>query len=346
MQQEKYKKKAYIFPRSKRNKNSIYNPYIDNFIASTRSYIDYLNENHRSGTGIFNIFSYLRKIDLLMLNWIEDLPDKKGGYLQSVFFLLLIRALKLLNVKIVWTLHNKFFHSTQNQYLKKKIFFTLLKKSDLIITHSREGIKFAGSLTPGVEKRMFYFPHPVVPVNGKKKTDLPKKYDILIWGTLAPYKAIDLFLEYLSANNALDRYRILIAGKANPAGFYDRLRKFESDSITIKNQYIDNVELAEMISQSKVVLFTYSGNSVLSSGALTDSVSHGATIIGPDTGAFSDLGHAGIIKTYTNHQELLSLFDLIDQQGFSDNGMINEFIRTHTWEKFSESFGKKLESIS
>jgi beta-1,4-mannosyltransferase len=346
MQQDKYKKRAYIFPRSKRNKNRIYNPYIDNFISSTRGYIDYLNENHPSGRGIFDISGYLGKIDLLMLNWVEDLPDKKGGYLQSIFFLVLIRILKLSGVKIVWTLHNKFFHSSRNSYLKKRIFFTLLKKSDLIITHSSEGIEFATSLTPGVGQRMFYFPHPVVPVNGKARGGSPKKYDILIWGTLAPYKAIDVFLDHLAANNALDRYRILIAGKANPVEFYDRIKKFESSTITIKNQYIDKDELAGMICQSKVVLFTYSGNSVLSSGALTDSVSHGATIIGPDTGAFSDLGRAGIIKTYTNFQELLSVLDHIDQQEFSNKNIITEFIMTHTWEKFSESFAKKLKSIT
>ncbi len=346
MQEEQAKKRAYLYPRTSRNKTSVHNPYVDNFIGSTRHFINYLNENNPSNVGIFNLCRFIFKIDLLILNWIEELPDKKGGLFQSVFFLILLKLIRLSRIKIVWTLHNKFSHSSQNLFFKRMLFFNLLKQSDIIITHSTEGINFAESLCPGVSSRIFYFPHPVVPVKTAERNTYEKKYDILIWGTLAPYKAIDNFLEFLSKGNELKRYRILIAGKAVYPEFIKELRKYENENIIIRDQYIESDELAVFFQQSRLVLFTYSGNSVLSSGALMDSISHGAIVFGPDVGAFSELGNAGVIKTYGDFEDLKVHLEQLDQLDSSDiSEKIHDFVNTHTWPEFSKVFEKRLKSV-
>jgi beta-1,4-mannosyltransferase len=344
--QENRRKKAYLYPITARNGSSIYNPYLDNFLVSTKTHLICLNEDFPSNIGILNLYRYLHKTDLLILNWIEDLPEKKGGVIQSVLFLILLKLLKYSRVKIVWTLHNKFSHSSKYLYIKKLIFFNLLRRSDVIITHSEEGISFAESLCPGIASRMFYFPHPIVPVEEFSKNDKKKKYDILIWGTLAPYKAIDTFLETLALNNALDRYRIMIAGKAASPEFFSKIQKYESENITVRNQYLTNEELAMLINQSRVVLFTYSGESVLSSGALIDSVAYGARVIGPGVGAFAEMGREGVIRTYDNFGELLELLEQLDHPddpGYHDR--LREYINAHTWPEFSKALGERLQSL-
>jgi beta-1,4-mannosyltransferase len=292
------------------------------------------------------LYRFLNKVDLLILHWIEDLPDKKGGLFQGILFLTLLKLKKFSRIKIVWTLHNKFSHNPSKLYFKKLLVSSLLKRSDIIITHSSEGIKFAEALHPGVSSRIFYFPHPVVPYKNSVKQVSGKKYDILIWGTLSPYKAIDNFLEFLAEKNALNKYSILIAGKAVDPEFFMKLRKYENENIEIRNQFIENDELVAMIRQSKVTLFTYSGNSVLSSGALIDSISYGAVVFGPDAGAFAEMGHAGIIRTYKSFEDLfilLAQIDQLDNSGMPDR--ISEFVESHTWLKFSEAFRKKLNNI-
>lgn len=340
------KRKAYIYPVTNRIKTGIYNPYLDNFMSSTSHHISYLNSKYPSSTGILNLFRFLHRIDLLMLNWIEDLPDKKGGIFQTVLFLILLKIIKLTHIKIVWTLHNKISHSSDYMAIKKRIFFHLLKNSDLIITHSVAGVHFAESLVPGTSSRFFYFPHPVVPAKHEYEIEEPKKYDILIWGTLAPYKAVDLFLDQLYDKKLENRYRILITGKSVSEDFFNKIKKYENASITINNQFIKNDDLTVMIKQSKVVLFTYAGDSVLSSGALIDSVANGALVVGPDVGAFNEMGNEGIIKTYDTYEELFTILERIDQYyTLEAKEKIDNFIFSHQWKDFSKEFEKKLNNI-
>jgi beta-1,4-mannosyltransferase len=340
------RQKAYLYPISARNGSSPYNPYLDNFLNSTKTHLVCLNEEFPSNIGILDIFRFLKEADFLILNWVEDLPEKKGGIIQSAVFLILLKLLRFSRVKVIWTLHNKFTHSSRRLYIKKLLFFNLLEKSDLIITHSEEGISFAESLRPGAASRVFYFPHPIVPVAGALKEDIDKKYDILIWGTLAPYKAIDTFLESLALHNSLNRYRIMIAGRAVSDEFFSRISKYGNENITIRNQYINKEDLAMLIGQSRAVLFTYSGESVLSSGALIDSVAYGARVIGPDVGAFADLAKAGVISTYDSFEQLLELLDRLDHPedpGYRDR--LRDFINSHTWPEFSKALGERLKSL-
>ncbi len=346
MEEEGIRKKAYIYPVTSKKKLGFHNPYVDNFIKSTGTFLNYLNKKFPSNTGIFNLIRFIHKIDFLLLNWIEDLPDKKGGVIQSIFFLIFLRFAKFFRIKIIWTLHNKFSHSSKKLFLKRLLFLNLLKFSDLIITHSIEGINFAESLCSGVSQKIFYFQHPIIPVKENLTNNYEKKYDILIWGTLAPYKGIDVFLKFLYENGALNKYNILIAGKAVSSDFYNKLQKYENVNIIIKNQFIETEELAIIIQQSKVILFTYSGESVLSSGALIDSISYVAKVIGPNVGAFAELANAGIIKTYDSFNDLKILLEQINQWDDSFiSERINDFINAHTWAEFSMAFEKRLKLI-
>jgi beta-1,4-mannosyltransferase len=339
------KKRAFIFPVSGRMKSAVYNPYMDNFIKATSFFVDYLNTNSPSNQGVFNLIKYIGKVDFLFLNWIENIPDRKGGYLQTVFFLMILKLKKLLGLKIVWTLHNKISHSPDNLKLKTQLFRAMLKQSDLIITHSNEGIRFAESMHKGASTRIFYFPHPII-LSRHFNTKLPLQNDLLIWGTITPYKGIDSFLEYLYQQNEQFKYKILIVGKVPSNEFLDKLKEFENEKIIINNQYIDNEELSVMINSSKAVLFTYTGDSVLSSGALMDSLAHGALVIGPHVGAFKDSSDLGVIKTYQNFDQLMSiLHELDDAKKAIDHQKISDFTSNYSWENFGHQLNEVMKDL-
>ena len=74
-----------MYPISNRLKSGIYNPYIKNFIQFSSDHYNFLNKNNPSNYGIFNIIKYIRKIDIIFFNWIEKLPEMKGGFIQTGF---------------------------------------------------------------------------------------------------------------------------------------------------------------------------------------------------------------------------------------------------------------------
>jgi len=336
---EYYKRKsAYIYPNSSK-KNKVNNPYLINFMDSMGKNIDFLNREDPTTKGIFDITKYIWKVDYIFLNWTENLPEKKGGIFQILFLIVLLSMKKLLKTKIIWTMHNKVSHTNNKLFLKKLIFKMLLINSDVIITHSKEGIKFAKSMVEGSENKIIYRPHPITKTNLKPSFSLMKDYDIIIWGTLNPYKGIHNFLSYLKENIITNPFKILIIGKPISSEYYKTLNSYRSENCEIIGDYLDMDELSNLINRSKIILFTYSENSVLSSGALMDSISFHGCVVGPDIGAFADLAELGIVKTYKNFSDLLKILEteISTNDNKNSNREIEIFIEENTWEKFADN---------
>lgn len=336
-------KKSYIYPYSYQNsKLSFYNPYIDDLIQSFSKFNLFINSNKPSKNGVFDILKYINRIDYIFFNWVEKLPDNKGGKIQTLFLLLLLPIFKLFRIKVVWTMHNKLSHSLEHVFWKKLIFKNMLKYSDVILTHSNEGIKYGKDMVSGSEKKIHYYPHPAK--DRRLNTNSQKVYDLLIWGTISPYKGIDKFLEYIYQNELSNKYKILIVGKITTDDYKRKLGKYQSSNIQIENKFIEDELLQKLISKSKIVLFTYSQSSILSSGVLMDSLGYGANIVGPDVGAFTDLANEDIINVYTDFPDM---FKTIDEQ-LNDDGKIiskekiDSFLIDNSWNKFASNISNLL----
>lgn len=336
-------KSAYIYPFSSKDSNfGLYNPYIDDLIKSLSKYVTFKNYDKPSKKGIFDILWYITKIDYIFFNWIEKLPENKAGRIQTICLILLLPLLKLFRVKVVWTMHNKVSHRIEHVYWKKLIFKNMLKYSDVILTHSSEGITYGEEMIKGSGKKIHYFAHPIKGRILKLSTE--KKYDILIWGTILPYKGIDKFLDYIYQNKLENNYRILIVGKIPEKDYEEKLETYKSDNIIINKQFIEDSLLQQLISQSKIILFTYSQTSILSSGVLMDSLGYGANIVGPNVGAFGDLEKEGIINTYSDFPDM---FRVVEDQ-LNDNGKIipqekiNQFFENNSWDRFAENVSNLL----
>lgn len=328
------KKKVYIYPVTAFAHKTIPNPYLESLMNCLENNFVFVNKDNPSNKGIFDIWGYRKKIDFLFLNWIEDLPDKKGGLLQTLFFVIMVHLLKFRGIKIVWTMHNKLSHYHTHDQYKRMLFRFLLVKSDFIITHSNEGIHYASEYKLRNYEKIRYFPHPL-----EKKFIRFKEapaFDILIWGSIIAYKGIDQFLQYLHDHQLQNRYKIRIVGKVKPESYLQVISGFLNDSIQLENRYIPEEELKDFVADARTVVFTYIGSSVLSSGVLMDTLSYGGNILAPDVGAFKDARQAGLISTFRDYDELVSLLD--DQLALKGNNLnaISEFIDDNTWTKFSQ----------
>lgn len=328
--------KIYFYPIEDKTKSSTQNPYTLNLINSLeKNCLEIINKDNVSKIGILNILKYFLKIDIVFLNWIEDLPERRFGFLQNIFFFILLLMCKISRKKIIWVMHNKISHSKKFLFLKIINNYLLINYSDFIITHSSEGIDFAKTFTKSKKDNIFFKHHPMIVRNIKLDSNTEKDFDILIWGTISPYKGIDNFLEFLKKESLLDKFSIKIVGKITNDELSSKLNSFRSKNILIDDNFIDRTELIKLIEKSKFILFTYSGYSTLSSGALIDTLELKANIIGPNVGAFKDLKKEKLIYTYENYNDIINLINSFNNNIYINNN-IDEFISNNTWNKFAD----------
>lgn len=329
----------FFYPIEDPAKSKTLNPYTNDLMDEMeRQGFNIINRSKPSKIGILSIVQYFSKADVVYLNWVENVIDKRLGVIQNLFFYILIMVLKLTNKKIVWLMHNKISHS--KDYLKWKLFNTylLINHSDLILTHSNDGITFSKSFAK-TDKNIHFKHHPIE--NNVIIKNENKKIDILIWGAIAPYKGIDNFLNHLKQHDLLEKYKIKIVGRISNKELQEKLESYSSEFIDIENSFVDDDYLDQLLLDSKVVLFTYSGYSTLSSGALMLSLSRGCNIIGPNIGAFKDLDEENIIHTFTNFDNLIEKLDSsLDNK--IDEEKINKFKEENSWNKFVAFFKEKL----
>lgn len=327
-------KRAYLYPISAFTDQQAPNEYLEGFMDGLGRWMNFLNREHPSNKGFLDLLGYFRKIDVVFLNWIEDLPDKRGGWIQTTFFIFMTFMLKLLKVKIVWVLHNKQSHYKTNLFLKRVVMRVVIRQSDLILTHAREGLLFLKERGVDIDKKARYFAHPLE----KKKVERSEtpSLDILIWGSIIPYKGIDKFLSFLHDTARAEDYRILLAGKVKPADYTAVIRALCNDFIQLDDRFVPEKELESYMADAKLVLFTYGSESVLSSGALMDSLSYGLNVLGPHMGAFRDAQEDGLITTYEGFEDLIEKIAHSIRASEDISERIDLFIGQHDWNHFSE----------
>jgi glycosyltransferase involved in cell wall biosynthesis len=178
------------------------------------------------------------------------------------------------------------------------------------------------------------FEHPMEEMPFIKNAETPS-YDALIWGSVSPYKGILEFAEFNSSINSMHSQKILIAGKFTSKELYDRIAAFQKDNVELINRIVEEDELLDLFTRSRYIVFCYRSASVLSSAALCKTLSYGKTIIGPNIGAFKELGKKGLIYTYESFDELAEMLERFKSSPeFADQRLIRDYIQQTSWTSF------------
>jgi len=326
--------KAYYYPHSRIKTTT---PYFDFFMDGLGDRILFVNRDQASGIGIVDIIRYLRKIDVAILNFPEDMIDKRFGNLQFIAFItFIVPFLKLSGRKLVWTMHNSRSHSESNRRVKDFLFSYLIRKSDIIIMHSRAGEEIVSLQNKKYLDKVFYFPHPVKNMGIQAAVASPE-YDFIIWGAIAPYKGVDAFVKFIFEHPEYHKYRVLVVGKIKTPELEEEIRKYLTPNITLINRFVDDEELKDYILSARTVLFPYNHESVLASGALVYSINFRKAIIGPNTGAFADLSKDGLVF---NFEEYSDIFD-IDTSGFSTK-LFDAYAEKVSWNEFLNALYERM----
>jgi glycosyltransferase involved in cell wall biosynthesis len=336
--------KAYIYPNSSKTGDRAVNPYKWNFANSLSAQVDFVNLQAPTEYGIFDILRYYPSLQYIFLHWPEEVPDKKGGKAQAALLMSLMMLSKVLSKKTVYILHNKKSHYEKNSRTKQRLMSFLTRHSDYVVTHASDGIRHLSAL--GRRKNTIFLHHPVQPIEPVETDRSFKRYDVLLWGTITPYKGIDVFLENLYRYEYENRFRIQIIGRIDDENYGRKLAAYRSDRIHIENRSPGRSELNSLMAASEHILFTYLKESVLSSGALMDSLAAGCKIIGPDTGAFKDLHDQRMIETYDDYAALFHI--LLKGSDVWDHDWkkrLESFIEQNTWEAFGKNLMNKFRDV-
>lgn len=277
------------------------NPYIQDYIQALNALPDAQVVNPAHKNPLLSLLPPSRWGDVFIFNWFESIPDFKYGMLQSVIATVFLLFLSVRKKKIVWMLHNKRPHAQGHERMKRFLARLIAHRSSLIITHSEEGIRLVRDEYPYAIGKAHFIDHPTkcrLPEEGRNLS-AEKKYDLLIWGTIARYKGVFEFVDFVSKSD-LRSLRICIVGGASPSVFKE-LQALATPNVTLINERPSFEELADYLSQAEFVLCPYSPDSVLSSGMLMDSLSFGAKVIGPHVGSFCDYARNSLLNVYTFH---------------------------------------------
>lgn len=335
-------RRFYIYPKLDPTKLVSPNPYVKNLEKALESDYNIVNK-YPIKYGIFELYRFFFRTDIYLFNWIEDLPSKRCGKIQSSLFILFLWIASFFGKRIVWVMHNIYSHTNMDHAWTKYLFRLMIKQSSVIITHSLEGVHFIENSFPEALTKVSYVIHPmdVLRINSNENS---KQYDLLIWGTVHKYKGVVDFLQYAVTSDLRDK-KILVAGICPDPDLNAELRSLQSENIIFLEKFFDLDEISNLASISHNVLFTYNSESILSSGSLMDTITMGSRIIGPDRGAFKDLKEHGFISTFTEYKEIVDLVNNSSINNTEIKNRIKKFYNDNTWDLLNSKLIRAFEKI-
>ena len=336
--------RIYIYPKEDYSTLESPNPYVEKTekILETRHRI----VNKKPNNWVLNMVYYLFKTDIYFFNWIENLSMKRFGKIQSILFFVFIHIAKSLGKRLVWVMHNLYSHESYNRKWTKALFTLMVRKSDLIITHSGEGVSFMKRQFPSEAHKIRYFIHPIDHLMIKECGTQQKDITFLIWGTVHPYKGVIEFLNFVKNSTLAPEINVTISGICPDPELKATLLDYVSDRVNYIDKFATMEEISILAGKSDYILFTYNSASVLSSGSLMDSIRMGSTIIGPDKGAFHDLKDQPFIHTYTEYSDITRIYYQNKDKKAAKPEAFTKFQTENSWNKYGQKLLNAIVNIT
>ncbi|HTJ11369.1 MAG TPA: glycosyltransferase [Dinghuibacter sp.] len=326
-------KAAYVYPNIPRSLMGSGNPYIEHLktaLGSAGLLVDPLSYENAFADFVRNAW----RAHLVVLNWMEDVPSKRSGLLQMAILVPYLAGLRLLGKRVVWIRHNRAPHQTERRGIKRAFSGYLGFVASRIVCHSRDALS-------GSKSVFRYHPSAATVVDEVS----PGETDLLIWGSIAPYKGIREFLEYASGDARLSGLRIHVVGRCADPAYWEDLQRLKGPGMVLVNAFATPEELVRLFERSRCILFTYKRDSVSSSGVLIDSLAACRPIIGPDYGAFRDLARdTGFVYAYQNFNDIATLLNAAGPHYVLDRAKVQTFLAENSWHAFGVALAGPLGS--
>ncbi len=245
------------------------------------------------------------KPDVLHLHWIHqfliDSVRRKSLLNKAIPFTAELLAVKLLGIKVVWTVHNLLEHNGRDTELELFLLRLLVPLCDQLIVHcsfAREAVLQTYQLPDHFKDRINVIPHghyidsyenQLTKEQARAKLNLGEEEIIFLnLGLIRPYKGvpqlIDTFRELKHP-----QARLLIAGKPGnePLGAEVTERCQQDSRIRTFLKFIPDEEIQLFMNAADVVVLPY--QDVFTSGSALLAMSFGKAVIIPRIGCVNEV---------------------------------------------------------
>ena len=330
-------KKVYVSP-SNNHKGASGNPYIKTLKETISPFCEVLEaDNKPCYSQAWRIFVNAFKADVFLLSFVETIAFHKLAPLQTLLAILGLSIAKLRHLTIVFFFHNPVAHQGEN-WMTRLLFKSLFSYADYVVVHSDNTAAIARAKFNN--ERVIQFPHPVYPL--ETVPAINDGTDVLIWGTVFPYKGV---LEFISDSWVQQSdLKVLILGACPNKELAQRIHEKTNQHIRFDERWAGMDEIASRIAGARYVLFPFLPASVSGSASLMDTLRYGGNAIGPDAGAFHDMAQIGLCKVYHSPDDLHVI--LSSHQWAVNQEQLKSFLDEHSWESFINTLIKRIPGLS
>jgi len=243
-----------------------------------------------------------RGMRILHLHWQHPYlagPGALAGIGKPIVFLAQVALLKLLGVRIVWTVHNLRDHESTDDRLE--VFFSrvLAWMVDAVVAHSDHAkseivrlfrIKRAGKVHV-IPHGSFatYFPNTVSRASARSSLGIAGDRSVFLFlGLVRPYKGV---LELIAAFKALKQQdaTLIIAGKSPRSKWAEEVEAAcaEDPAIMLRLEFIPHESVQVYMNAADVVVTPY--RDVLTTGGVILAMSFGKPVVAPALGCIPEI---------------------------------------------------------
>lgn len=343
------------------------NPY-QNLLkdALEKKAVEVVMSDYKQGwPSLFKLTLKYRDCNVIHFHWVNPyvawlLRSKSNikTWIKFILYVIDFILVKIIGKKIVWTVHNKFMHESQNVCWERKFRKLLIFMSDKILVHS-------GSAIPEI-KNAYGLRQinncTIIPMgnfidaykNNISKEEALKKLGLngrtkvfLFFGAIRNYKGVVQLIEGFKNNEALQDATLLIAG--NP---FTEIIKQEivdmvngSQNIKLFLYFIPDDDVQIFMNAADVVIFPF--QDILTSASVVLAMSFGKALIAPKKGCLADMLDEKGAYVYSKNDDLEHVLCRALTANFELMGQHNEkLIRRYNWNKMADLTKSVYEEIS
>jgi beta-1,4-mannosyltransferase len=222
--------------------------------------------------------------------------DTTPGPLIRARFIGQLRLLRMLGVRLVWTVHNLGSHEGANDPAEMAVHRRLVELSDAVICHceaAKEAAAVEYALSPELRQRLHVVPHgsyvgvypnTISRTEARNRLKLPLDARVLLFiGTVRPYKGLeDLLAAFRNVGHP--GLRLIVAGRPRrPEAAAPIVAAASADPrVSLRLDYVPDDRLQVLLNASDAVVLPF--RDILTSGSMILAMSFGRAVVAPSRG--------------------------------------------------------------
>jgi glycosyltransferase involved in cell wall biosynthesis len=242
---------------------------------------------------------------LVHLHWVYDFGPCGGGRYRlprrvcQAWFVLWLRTLRLVGLRLVWTAHNVLpLQTVFADDLRARR--QLVSHCDAVIAHSSATIEELAALGM-VPRSSVVIPHgPFMPSRMREGTNGPSDSGgtrrLLFFGNIREYKGVDDLLAAFAALPPHLDARLTVAGRCDETlrPLLTKLARHSAGRVELRLERVPEDELTRLLAESQVVVLPFRRSTT--SGSAVLALCHGRPVVVPDLPGLAELPDEALFR--------------------------------------------------